>query len=179
MASPILRTAAIVALSLSVAGCMSNLRNQPRSVNAAPSAPVRAAQLPPPATQPIPEDEAPVAEEPLDGATETEVAVAEVPQASSTVAVGRTDLLGGWALSSGGETCQLFMSLTTWTGGYRASTRGCNSPDLANISAWELNDNTVTLKGGDGAETVATLTAQEQTRFAGATTTGSGITVSR
>ena len=41
--------------------------------------------------------------------------------------VGRTDLLGGWTITSGGDSCQLFMTLTSWTGGYRASTRGCNS----------------------------------------------------
>jgi hypothetical protein len=93
--------------------------------------------------------------------------------------VGRTDLLGGWTLSSGGDTCQLFMSLTQWTGGYRASTRGCTRPDLAGISAWELAGNTVTLKGGEGGDQVASLVATDSQRFSGATATGTPITVSR
>ena len=174
MTRSILRTAAIVGLCVTLGGCLGNIRRGPAPIAAAPSAPVQSAQLAPPPTQPEPL--APVAEASLPG----EEAVAprvEVPTA--TASVGRTDLLGGWAISSGGETCQLFMSLTQWTGGYRASTRGCNSPTLAGISAWDLNNNTVTLKSGDGGSTVATLAATGPTNFNGATSDGAGITVSR
>ncbi|MEM9224627.1 MAG: AprI/Inh family metalloprotease inhibitor, partial [Pseudomonadota bacterium] len=111
------------------------------SLPPAQTAPVRTAELPPPPQQEAP---APVSEEPLPG---EEQPAAAVPAETQALEVGRTDLLGGWALSSGGETCQLFMSLTTWTGGYRASTRGCNSPQLAGISSWDLAGKTVTLKG--------------------------------
>src|SRR5262249_24090747 len=45
--------------------------------------------------------------------------------ATPGAALGRTDLLGGWTITATGDSCQLFMTLTSWTGGYRASTRGC------------------------------------------------------
>ncbi len=51
--------------------------------------------------------------------------------------LGRTDLLGGWTITSGNDSCQLFMTLTSWTGGYRASTRGCTTNLLKSISGVE------------------------------------------
>src|SRR5262249_18254847 len=65
-------------------------------------------------------------------------ASAAPPQAASAGGLGRTDLLGGWTIASGGDSCQLFMTLTSWTGGYRASTRGCSNGTLKSISAWNL-----------------------------------------
>src|SRR5690606_38458293 len=34
----------------------------------------------------------------------------------NAVEIGRSDLLGGWIISSGADSCQLFMTLTSWTG---------------------------------------------------------------
>ncbi|MEM7695779.1 MAG: AprI/Inh family metalloprotease inhibitor [Pseudomonadota bacterium] len=170
------RVAVVVAMALTLAACVGN-KKRPAPLPAAQTAPVQTAELPPP-TQPEPDPPAPIADEPLPGAGDPEPA-ATLPPASESVAVGRTDLLGGWAIASGGERCQLFMSLTTWTGGYRASTRGCSGPQLAGISAWDLSGNTVTLKGGDGAAVVATLRAASKQDFNGTTSSGSAITVSR
>lgn len=162
--------------TLALSGCFGS-RKQPDPLPPAQTAPVRTTALPPPPD----EEPAPIAQEPLPDATEVEeeTPAASVPAESQALEIGRTDLLGGWALSSGGETCQLFMSLTTWTGGYRASTRGCNGPQLAAISAWDLNGKTVTLKGGDGALPVASLVATSPQNFSGATSDGASITVSR
>lgn len=102
----------------------------------------------------------------------------EAPAADRGVDVSRTDLIGGWRLSSGGESCQLSMALTQWSGGYRASTRGCASPELQKISAWQLNGKQVVLQGSDGT-TVATLVAASKEQFNGATTTRRGISFSR
>ncbi|MEM0907355.1 MAG: AprI/Inh family metalloprotease inhibitor [Pseudomonadota bacterium] len=162
---------ALVALGLGLSGCFSN-KPRVQALPPAQTAPVQTAELPPPA---VPEPDAPISDEPLPGETQ----VASVPAEASALEIGRTDLLGGWAVSSGGDTCQLFMSLTTWTGGYRASTRGCNSPELSGISSWDLSGKTVTLKGGDGAAPVASLVATDAQTFNGATSQGSAITVSR
>ncbi len=51
---------------------------------------------------------------------------------------GHIELLGGWTMTSGQESCQLFITLTRWTGGYRATTLGCNTGELKPISAWNL-----------------------------------------
>lgn len=82
--------------------------------------------------------------------------------------LGRTDLLGGWTIASGGDSCQLFMTLTSWTGGYRASTRGCNNDVLKSISAWNLNGKQVVL-AGQGGSPVARLASSGNNRFEGQT----------
>ncbi len=179
--------ALVGALTIAMGGCMSQRTQTVASVQPAPSRPVSQAPLAPPpvATQPPPvqEPQPPVAEQPLPDSTSSSAAagteVAAATPAPSAVSVGRTDLLGGWTIASGSDNCQLFMSLTTWTGGYRASTRGCSAPSLAGIAAWDLSGSTVTLKGGDGASTVATLRATSSQNFSGSTADGSGITVSR
>lgn len=160
----------IVPACVLLAACSSSSQRV-QSLPPAPAQPVQTAALQPPPT--LPEGGDPL----LDAETEETVAVAP-PEPSSAIEVGRTDLIGGWAVSSGGDTCQLFMSLTQWEGGYRASTRGCSNPRLASISAWELSGNRVQLKGEAGAP-VATLAAAEETRFNGATTDGDAITVQR
>jgi hypothetical protein len=101
---------------------------------------------------------------------------AAVPAAGGAAAagsggLGRTDLLGGWTISSAGDSCQLFMTLTTWTGGYRASTRGCSSGVLKSISAWNLEGKQVVL-AGTGGTPVARLSSAGNNRFDGRTETG-------
>ena len=154
-----------------LAACSSSAQRV-QALPPAPTQPVQTAALQPPPLQTPPLVD-PLLEEEAEGT----VAVAP-PEPSSTVEVGRTDLIGGWAVSSGGDTCQLFMSLTQWEGGYRASTRGCSNPTLASVSAWELSGNRVQLKGEGGAP-IATLAAADATRFNGATTGGDAITVQR
>ncbi|GAB5375120.1 MAG: hypothetical protein AcusKO_15820 [Acuticoccus sp.] len=158
--------------ALLLSGCFGS-RSRPSSLPPAQTAPVTSAALPPPPTAQAPA--APISDEPLP----EEAAPAATVPVDQAVEVGRTDLIGGWAIASGGETCQLHMSLTTWTGGYRASTRGCTGPQLASISAWDLNGKTVTLKGGEGAVPVASVVATAPGTFNGATTEGAAITVSR
>ena len=111
--------------------------------------------------------------EPLANPGDTTVAPAAPAATASTV--GRTDLLGGWTISASGDSCQLFMTLTSWTGGYRASTRGCSSDVLKSISAWNLQGSQVVL-AGQGGSPVATLNSSGNNRFDGQT--GGGVPVS-
>lgn len=91
--------------------------------------------------------------------------------------LGRTDLLGGWTITSGNDSCQLFMTLTSWTGGYRASTRGCTTNLLKSISAWNLQGSNVVLAGAGGAP-VVTLASSGNNRFDGQAN-GQGVTFYR
>ena len=100
------------------------------------------------------------------------------PAASANVEIGRTDLIGGWTLASGGDSCQLFMSLTTWSGGYRATTRGCSTPALQGVSAWNLEGRQVMLLNDSGG-TVARLSPTSKTQFNGLTQGGGPVSVSR
>lgn len=79
----------------------------------------------------------------------------------------RTDLLGAWTLASGAEQCKLNVNLTNWNGGYRASTRGCASPDLQRINAWRLEDKQVVLIAEDGVTPLARLFSLAPARFDG------------
>ncbi|MEW5423748.1 AprI/Inh family metalloprotease inhibitor [Amorphus sp. 3PC139-8] len=165
---------AFAAVGVAVGGCSSTSGRYASPLPAAPSQPVASGQL-----QPIEPAPAPV-EQPLEEPTDTgmETQVASLPDQTSALELQKNDLLGGWGITSAGETCQLFMTLTTWTGGYRASTRGCQGEELSTISAWELSGKQIVLKNGDGAN-VATLLAIEPGKFNGATVTGRGITVFR
>jgi hypothetical protein len=90
----------------------------------------------------------------------------QMAMAPSGGEVGRTDLLGGWTITSAGDSCQLFMTLTSWTGGYRASTRGCTTDLLKSISAWNLQGTEVVL-AGQGGSPLARLASSGSNRFDG------------
>lgn len=102
---------------------------------------------------------------------------AQTASTGANGALGRTDLLGGWTITSAGDSCQLFMTLTSWTGGYRASTRGCTDAVLKSISAWNLTNGQVIL-AGQGGTPIVQLASSGNNRFDG-TANGQGITVYR
>ena len=87
-------------------------------------------------------------------------------------------MLGAWQLAAASDNCQLFMTLTTWTGGYRATTKGCSSVELSNITAWDLENNRVVLVGATGSQ-VASLVSAGGNRFSGQTKSGAQVSVSR
>jgi len=91
---------------------------------------------------------------------------------------GDCEIPGGWTIASSGDSCQLFMTLTSWTGGYRASTRGCSTDVLKSISAWNLNGKQVVL-AGTGGSPVATLFPSGNTRFDGQTGQGAAVSFYR
>jgi hypothetical protein len=102
----------------------------------------------------------------------------QMPAADGSGQLGRTDLLGGWTINAAGDSCQLFMTLTTWAGGYRASTRGCTNAGLQTVSAWNMDGNQVQLLNDSGT-TLARLYPASKTQLSGQTDGGGPITVSR
>lgn len=146
------------------------LSQPPQVVTAAPVGQVTSTPLPPP----------PGAMTSLPG---TDMASLGVNAGASTTAggsveVGRTDLLGGWTIASGGDSCQLSMTLTTWSGGYRASTRGCTNPALQKVSAWNMEGRQIMLLDDSGG-TVARLQPSSKTSFNGQTAAGGPVSFSR
>ncbi|WP_068084996.1 AprI/Inh family metalloprotease inhibitor [Polycladidibacter stylochi] len=115
--------------------------------------------------------------QPVQAAAAPETQIASAPPATQRAGLGRTDLLGGWTVASGGDNCKLFMTLTTWSGGYRANTRGCNDPSLSSIAAWNLNGNQVVLKDAAGGN-LATLSGGGAA-FSGQTVGGAPISFQR
>ena len=169
----------LLATGVLLAGCFSS-KPTVVALPPAPTAPVRTASLPPPVqTAPPVETPAPVSPEALPDPALAGAPPATTPPQAEALEISRADLSGAWRLAAGGQSCMINFSLTSWTGGNRASTRGCNSPQFANISAWELNGKTVTLKSGSDALPVASLVATQPQTFNGSTTDGAAITVSR
>lgn len=156
----------------------------PAPLAAAPTGSVTGSTLPPPAgMQPPPGGMQPT--QPASGlaalgapAAGTAPAPGTAVAAAPAADVGRTDLLGGWKISAAGDSCQLFMTLTTWAGGYRASTRGCSSATLQGISAWNMEGSQVQLLNDSGS-TVARLYPSSRTQFAGQTEGGGPVSVVR
>jgi hypothetical protein len=142
----------------------------------APPAGAPAAALPPPTDPNAPPAGQLAAPPPSVGAAKpTQVAEATPEKGMS---IERGDFSGGWSLVTATDHCQLFASITTWAGGYRASSRGCTSPELQKISAWNVTDNRIVLKGSDGS-TVATLTKSAKEKFGGQTSARMPISVTR
>jgi len=173
----VFKVALILGVVATVAGCQrfSGGRNYAAPLPASPTTPVGESTLqpldpnaPPPGTV----LDQPQAQQP------TDLASAPVAPPADAVEVDRSDMLGGWKIASGGDNCMAFMTLTTWTGGYRANTRGCATPVLSGISAWDLQGKQVVLKDGSG-NLVAQLYAAAGGQFNGQTSTGAPVSLFR
>ena len=163
--------AAFTAAGCSMFGGGSSRPPAPTPVAAQPTGPVTETPLPPPAA---PGTDVAALAPAMEGVVEATPAA----PASSSVELTRPDVLGSWTVAAAGDSCQLTMVLTTWTGGYRASTRGCSNEALSGISAWNLEGNQVQLMNDSGA-TVARLYPSSPTLFNGQTEGGGPISVSR
>jgi len=172
---------------VALAGCQRLGIDRPAALPAAPTEPVDSEPLKPldltPDTANTENPEDPNA----DGTDENdEVKTADPfspddvkePRQSAKLDIGRTDLLGGWKVTSDEDTCQLFMTLTTWSGGYRATTKGCGSAVLTGISAWDLNGKQVLLKDASGG-TMAVLYPTGAEKFNGRTNAKTSISIYR
>jgi hypothetical protein len=100
------------------------------------------------------------------------------PPPAAAGEISRTDLLGGWTIAAAGESCQLFMTLTTWAGGYRASTRNCTNAVFQGVSAWNLEGGQIQLLN-DAGTTVARLYPTSKSQLVGQTPGGGPVTVTR
>lgn len=160
-------------VAMAVAGCQrfSGNRNYAAPLPATPTTPVGEGELQPLDPLATPEGQA------LDpnGAPNTTITMAEP---SGALDIDRSDMAGGWKISSGADNCMAFMALTAWSGGYRANTRGCNSPLLSSIAAWDLTGKQVLLKNANGGA-VASVYASGPQQFSGQTATGEPISLFR
>jgi hypothetical protein len=160
--------------------------DQPAPGNAAPAGVVETTELPPlvgqaegadpflyPDTQVADAGAFPPTDPTITAGTpaqQTDLALLPTTPGAPAAEITRPDLLGAWTLTNGTESCQLFMTLTSWTGGYRASTRGCTSTTFQSIAAWDLNGQQVVLAGAEGVA-VARLYSSGLNRFDGQTET--------
>lgn len=173
-------------LAISVAGCqsarLSPLRPAPapapQPLEPAPVSPIEKSELPPP-SDPVTNDptqfpEAPGADtaEDVDGSEGTDVAAA-----GTGGAVTREQMIGSWSVSTGGQSCQMFITLTKGSTGYRAGTRGCPG-QAADIKAWDVSGQQVVFTGSDGS-VVARVYNTGSESYDGQTTEGQRVSLRR
>ncbi|MCV6545705.1 MAG: protease inhibitor Inh/omp19 family protein [Cohaesibacter sp.] len=182
----------IAGAGLALAGCSSagldRFGGRADSLTAAPTAPVQSQTLSPlnPASQIDVGQDGALASgqpgQPINNALGAEAAVrdqftppegaapsqpvANLTPPANAKSLSRTDLLGAWTVASGAEQCKLNVNLTSWNGGYRASTRGCQSSELQRVNAWNLQGNQVVLLAEDGS-VMAQLYSSSAGRFDG------------
>jgi len=143
---------------------------QPVPLDPAPRSPVEGSEL-----RPTSPDTTDIVEVPSD--PENSVEVASVNPANGQP-VSRDALIGAWTVSTGGTNCQIFLALTKWSGGFRAASRGCSAPAIADVQAWDVRGKQVVLVDSNGG-TAATLIRSGDTRYNGSTSGGGAITFSR
>ena len=164
-----------VAVAAVLGGCQRtsfgslNTYQRPAPLMPAPVGGVETGQLAPPTT-PAP-GEFPAAPTAPDPTAAPQVAAANAPELT------REALIGRWSAGTGGTTCDVFLSLTKWTGGYRAASRGCVGA-AASITAWDVQGKQVILADSNGNQ-VARLYQSANERYDGSTSTGQPISLSR
>lgn len=187
----------LVAAAVIISGCTSSrfgtfdTRSRPAPIAAAPSGSVSSGQLPPP-SQPGAASEGGFPDAPgaqqnqddlngsLDGSVDVTTdgsADGSMQQVATAEPVSREKMVGAWKVTTGGSSCQMFMALTKWTGGFRAASRGCPG-DAANVSAWDVQGQQVVLSDANGNK-VATLFPSGSGQFNGQTTGGAAISLTR
>ncbi len=166
----------LIALSalVALAGCQRMglnrpLFGQPEPLEPAPVAGVQTGQLPPPGQGQGQFPDAPQTTGPTP--EELQNVAANAPD------VTRDSMVGRWTIATSGSTCDVFLALTQWTGGYRAASRGC-ADQASTISAWNVVGKEVVLNDSSGNR-FAGLYKTGESRFEGTTATGQPISLSR
>lgn len=190
------KLAVVVGVCLGVSACASGGSRPetpagPTPLTAAPSGPVQITQLPPPGSDPTQAGAGGYQQggggyPPAGGGGYGQqggggYGGATSPMPASTPPSGdvaRESLLGTWQISSSGGSCSLNLTLTGWTGGYRASTRGCTAPELQGVNAWSFDGGQVTLKNNSGSAIIK-LAAQSGNSMSGSTTGGAQVSAVR
>lgn len=167
----------IAAMALALAGCQRTASPQassplPPPINPAPVGGVQSNQLPPPGgADAFPAAPDSAAQNAQAGSQEFAMAAANAPD------ITREALLGTWQTSVDGGSCQIALSLTQWSGGYRAASLRCPGP-AASIAAWDVTGNQVVLNDRDG-NTVARLYKAGDQSYQGRLSAGGSIGLSR
>ena len=180
-----MKTGAALAALLMAAGCSrsmptmdTSMPSGPSSLTPAPTGQVASNQLPPPPPPPPPAMSDMNTPTPTDTASGAPAAGdTQVASLGSGQPLTRGEVLGAYRVTTTGGNCQIILSLTQWTGGYRAASRGCPGT-VADVSAWDVSGSQVVLKDSGGT-TVANLNSAGGARYEGTTTSGQQISLYR
>lgn len=170
--------AATAAIVLSLTGCQRTVSDgfgdpSPAPLQPQPIGGVQSGQLPPPAS-------------PQMSASNQQFPTA--PQAGAGMAAGgaapanaqdvkKEAMVGSWRVSSGGSSCDMFLTLTNLGNGSRGGTRGCVGA-LTAMGSWEVSGRQVMLKDR-GGNVLGTLYKTADNRYDGSTNDGQSVSLSR
>ncbi len=179
----------VLMAALAMAGCSRSSsaldlnRTPPQPLPSVPTGNVASTDLEPVNPQqveaPTPENTEP--EAPTIGAADNTVETAALTTDDTTASaepLKHEPLTGAWNVSSDSSQCRAILSFTQWSGGYRATTLRCNSPELSTVTAWDVSGPQVILKDSEGNQ-VASLRAAGTERYAGRTANGTPVSFSR
>lgn len=182
---------AILMMVIAIAGCSRstsalnvNTRTPPQPLPSVPSGNVESANLDPISQgQPGLDSQAPGLDAPttpqtagVDGVPLETASLETTP--ASTEPLTHEPLAGSWNVASDSSQCRAILAFTKWSGGYRATTLRCNSPELSTVTAWDIKGSKVVLVDTNGSQ-VASLGSVGAERYAGTTATGKPISFSR
>ncbi len=192
--NPIL-TATILVSSLLLVGCNQSLNSisptaPPAALPSAPAEPVASGQLPPinggqvdstgrnqAARQAAANQQ--IASAPVTPEIESASPVSEPTRSTSgSTKVSREGMAGSWQVPTDGADCRIILAFTKWSGGYRAATRRCSSPEIQAINAWDVKDRSVVLVDQSGNE-IARLFGANGGSYQGRTKSGQAISFTR
>ncbi|MBB4005057.1 MAG: protease inhibitor Inh/omp19 family protein [Aurantimonas endophytica] len=180
-----MKTGVALAALLVAAGCSrsmptmdTSMPSGPSSLTPAPTGQVASNQLPPPPPPPPPSmTDMNAGTDTAAGAQNGAAGGSQVASLGSGQPLTRGEVLGAYRVTTTGGNCQIILSLTQWTGGYRAASRGCPGA-VADVSAWDVSGSQVVLKDSGGT-TVANLNSAGGARYEGTTTGGQQISLYR
>lgn len=182
----------MVVVGLSLSGCNRSLNTiaptqPPQALPSTPTGEVNANELPPIGSE---QQVASNNTEPLANTQQTpaapttpdnpQVAALDTTntQQSSNVSVSREGMAGSWQVPTDGSECRIILAFTKWSGGYRAATRRCNSPEIQSVTAWDVKDQSVVLVDQNGSE-VARLFGASESQYNGRTKSGGAVSFKR
>lgn len=142
-------------------------------LQAQPVPQVQSGELPPPGGAPGAPGQYPTA--PAAGAPGAAMASATPP--ASALDVTKESMVGNWRVSSGGASCDMFLTLTNLGSGSRGGTRGC-AGELTAMGSWEVSGKSVVLKDRNG-NPIGRVYKSADARFDGSTNGGQSISLSR
>ncbi|MCB1387251.1 MAG: hypothetical protein KDJ80_15040, partial [Nitratireductor sp.] len=149
-------TACLMALALALTGCNRSLNSlaprgsDPQRLPSAPVGSVDTGQLPPPSGDPFNDPNQTAALDPNQDPNQmqsqpgaptvpgNQTQIATAPPQASGEPVSRESVSGAWIVSSDNPDCRMILAFTKWSGGYRAATKRCNSPEVSSVSAWDV-----------------------------------------
>jgi hypothetical protein len=148
------------------------------SAEALPPAPIGVVQATPLEPAPMSPDQQVAAIDPALQTPTVETPAAVAPPPVSTAPVTREGMAGTWTVATDNPECRIILAFTKWSGGYRAATRRCNTPEIGAVTAWDVKDNKVVLVDANGNQ-VASLASTGAESYDGATAAGTPVRFSR